>query len=37
MSKESIITLIPALIMLGFAIFGASVAASIASAPSVGH
>lgn len=37
MSKESVITLIPAIIMLGFAIFGASVAASVASAPSVGH
>ena len=37
MSKESVITLIPAIIMLGFAIFGASVVASVASAPSVGH
>ncbi len=37
MSKEFMITLVPALIMLGFAIFGASVAANIASAPSVGH
>ena len=37
MSKESMITLIPALVMLGFAIFGASIAANIAKAPSVGH
>lgn len=37
MSKESVITLIPALIMLGFAIFGASVAASVVDIPSVGH
>ena len=37
MSKESMITLIPALVMLGFAIFGASVAAGVASVPSVGH
>jgi heme/copper-type cytochrome/quinol oxidase subunit 2 len=29
MSKESIITLIPALIMLGFAIFGVSVISSV--------
>jgi hypothetical protein len=28
MSKESLITIIPALIMLGFAIFGASVISS---------
>ena len=37
MSKESVITLIPAIIMLGFAIFGASIAAKLAEAPSVGH
>lgn len=37
MSKESMITLIPALVMLGFAIFGASVAAGVANVPSVGH
>ncbi len=34
MSKEFIITLIPAVIMLGFAIFGASV---IYHAPKAGH
>lgn len=37
MSKESMITLIPALVMLGFAIFGASVAANFDKVPSVGH
>jgi heme/copper-type cytochrome/quinol oxidase subunit 2 len=34
MSKEAIITIIPALIMLGFAIFGAKV---ISSASTGGH
>ena len=37
MSRESLITLIPAVIMLGFAIFGASVVASVVEVPSVGH
>jgi hypothetical protein len=34
MSKEAVITIIPALIMLGFAIFGASV---ISTASTGGH
>ena len=37
MSKEFVITLIPAFVMLGFAIFGASIAASAIDVPSVDH
>ncbi len=37
MSKEFVITLIPAFVMLGFAIFGVSVVASHIDVPSVGH
>ena len=37
MSKEFVITLIPAFVMLGFAIFGVSIVASVVDVPSVDH
>jgi hypothetical protein len=37
MSKESVVTLIPALIMLGFAVFGASVLATNVPQEVLGH